>query len=173
MPVNGITSSASIFHVNQSSRTVAAVAAWKNHAAEPSSTVSISAEGKQALQAAQAAGESALEMYALPAWMANYTVVVPSKLGEKATWYEDTYPKLAAASPGDRQEYFGKLQEYFNTVVQANGLGEDREAFHAAMVVDKTRSGQIQQQFVELLQADPRMQALMHELGFPLSITTR
>lgn len=171
MAINAITSSASIFHAYQNNRSssAAADAERKNYAADLSSMVSISAEGKQASQAAQAAGGYTVEMYSLPAWMADYTVVVPNKLGEKATWYQDAYPKLAAASPSDQQEYFGKLQEYFSTVVKDNGLSGDLEAFHAAMVVDKTRSEQIHQQFVALLQTDPRMQALMNELGFPLT----
>lgn len=167
MSVNAITSSSGIFYANQTGQTAAAVAAWKNYAAEQSSTVSISAEGKQALQAEQVAGGHSLETYSVPTWMADYMVVVPNKLGERGTWYQDAYPKLAAASSDDRQEYFGKLQDYFSAVVEDNGLSGDLEAFHEAMVVDKTCSEQMHQQFVALLQKDPRMLELMNELGFP------
>jgi hypothetical protein len=81
MAINAITSSASIFHAYQNNRSssAAADAERKNYAADLSSMVSISAEGKQASQAAQAAGGHTVEMYSLPVWMADYTVPIHKK----------------------------------------------------------------------------------------------
>lgn len=142
---------------------------------KPRSDVTISSAGRHAASAEKAAstgqstpsstsGTPAVEMYAIPKWLADYGFEVPNTLEESGNWFAEKYPKAAAASQDVLVEYGKRLDGHLRAVLDANGI-KGLDDFHDALIVNESKSEQIRQQLVGRLLSDPRMVDLMLEVG--------
>jgi hypothetical protein len=107
---------------------------------------------------------SAVGIFAIPKWLADYGFEVPSQLWVSGNWFAEKYPKAANASPALLAEYSNRLDGDLQTVLSANGikgLGE----LHNALITNEKTSEQIRQQLAAQIQNDPRMVDMMLQLG--------
>jgi hypothetical protein len=111
---------------------------------------------------------SAIGIYAIPKWLADYGFVAPSQLGVSGKWFAEKYPKAANASPALLAEYSNRLDGHLQTVLSANGI-KGLDDFHNALITNEKKSEQIRQQLTAHIQNDPRMVDMILELGKTLA----
>lgn len=178
MSVTAINASTTAAYIGRSSRTAAATAVGTEDGRGGESEVSISAAGRQALEAEAAtrAGQAAtgtaapggIEQYRVTPWLSDYfpatSLNQDTQGSAQYTTQEAAHPQWFAAAQSTRDDYSSRFSAHYDAVLKDNGI-DSRDKEYQQLVVDGTRSGQLHQQLRERLQSDPQMVALMRELG--------